>query len=118
MTLTTALVVGVAPRERAGAAASLSETSGVLGGALGVAVLGSVGAAVYRARAPEAAGETLGEAVERGIGPLREAAEAAFVDGLVVMAVISGALMVLVAAATLAVLRRAGADQASSVSVM
>jgi MFS transporter, DHA2 family, multidrug resistance protein len=47
-TLATDLIVGAAPPERAGAAAAVSETSSELGGALGVAVLGSIGTAVYR----------------------------------------------------------------------
>jgi DHA2 family multidrug resistance protein-like MFS transporter len=47
-TLTTDMIVGAAPPERAGAAAALSETGSELGGALGIAVLGSVGTAVYR----------------------------------------------------------------------
>lgn len=45
--LGTDLVVGSAPREKAGSAAAMSETSGEFGIALGVAVLGSLGAAVY-----------------------------------------------------------------------
>ena len=48
MTLTTDLIVGAAPPERAGAAAAISETGSELGGALGIAVLGSVGTAIYR----------------------------------------------------------------------
>jgi DHA2 family multidrug resistance protein-like MFS transporter len=47
-TLTNDLMLGNAPPERAGAAAALSETSSELGGALGIAVLGSIGTAVYR----------------------------------------------------------------------
>jgi DHA2 family multidrug resistance protein-like MFS transporter len=46
--LGTGMVVGSAPPERAGSAASLSETSNVFGSTLGLAILGSVGAAVYR----------------------------------------------------------------------
>ncbi|WP_130333063.1 hypothetical protein [Micromonospora kangleipakensis] len=42
------LIVGSAPPERAGSAASMSESSGELGIALGVATLGSLSAAVYR----------------------------------------------------------------------
>ena len=49
ITLTTGLIVGAAPPERAGAASAMSETSVELGGALGIALLGSVGAALYRA---------------------------------------------------------------------
>ena len=73
--LTTELIVGSAPPERAGAASGISETAAELGGALGIAVLGSIGVAVYRgelardlpAAVPEAAGgaalDTLGSAV-------------------------------------------------------
>jgi len=74
-TLGTDLVVGAAPPERAGSAAAMSETSAELGGALGIAVLGSLGAALYRGAmgaaslpgipsdARRAAQETLGGAV-------------------------------------------------------
>jgi DHA2 family multidrug resistance protein-like MFS transporter len=46
--LTNDLILGSAPPERAGAAAGISETSAELGGALGIAVFGSVGVAAYR----------------------------------------------------------------------
>ncbi len=75
-TLATDLVVGSAPPERAGVASAISETSSEFGGALGIAILGSVGAAIYRAAmadavpagladaaAVEAARSTLGGAV-------------------------------------------------------
>jgi DHA2 family multidrug resistance protein-like MFS transporter len=41
------MVASVAP-ERSGAASAVAETGNVLGGALGVAILGSVAAAIYR----------------------------------------------------------------------
>lgn len=75
MTLVTDLVVGTAPPEQAGAASGLLECVQEFGGALGMALLGSVGTAVYRreyadsapsgvpARAADAAGETLSGAV-------------------------------------------------------
>ena len=47
-TLTTDLIIGSAPPERAGAASAISETSGEFGGALGIALFGSIGVAVYR----------------------------------------------------------------------
>lgn len=74
-TLSTDLIIGAAPAARAGAAAAISETGSEMGGALGIAVLGSIGTAIYRgdlARAdltavPEsarrAAMDTLGGAV-------------------------------------------------------
>lgn len=46
--LATDLIVGSAPVERAGAASAISETSSELGEALGIAILGSIGVAVYR----------------------------------------------------------------------
>lgn len=46
--LATDLIVSSAPPERAGSAASISETGAELGGALGIAILGSVGTAIYR----------------------------------------------------------------------
>src|SRR4051794_31686265 len=46
--LTTELIVGSAPPEKAGAASGISETAAELGGALGIAVLGSIGVALYR----------------------------------------------------------------------
>ena len=48
-TLATDLVVGAAPPERAGVAAAISETGSEFGGAMGIAILGSIGTAVYRA---------------------------------------------------------------------
>ena len=42
------MIVGAAPPERAGAASAISETSQEFGFAIGVAILGSIGSAVYR----------------------------------------------------------------------
>lgn len=100
-TLTADLVVGNAPPERAGAASAISETGAEFGGALGIAVLGSIGMAVYRgqvaanlpagisAEAAATAQETLGGAVtlagELGspLGTaLLDTAHTAFVQGL------------------------------------
>jgi MFS transporter, DHA2 family, multidrug resistance protein len=66
-TLATDLIVGTAPPERAGAAAAISETSSELGGALGIAILGSIGTAVYRTQ--------VASAIPPGVPP--EAASAA-----------------------------------------
>lgn len=63
----TDLAMSSAPVERAGSASSLMETGAEFGGALGMAVLGSIGTAIYRhdipASAPAAAHETLGGAL-------------------------------------------------------
>lgn len=47
-TVATDVVVGAAPADRSGAASAISETGAELGGALGIAVLGNLGLAVYR----------------------------------------------------------------------
>jgi DHA2 family multidrug resistance protein-like MFS transporter len=124
-TLATDLVVGSAPPERAGVASAISETSSELGGALGIATLGSLGAAVYRGRmtdgvpqsvpaeAAEAARATLGGAVavaerlpDQVGAELLATAREAFAHAFELTAGIS--VVVAVAAATLAavVLRR------------
>ncbi|MFC7548540.1 MFS transporter [Plantactinospora sp. GCM10030261] len=48
--LGTSLVVGSVPPERAGSAASMSETGNYFGGSLGLALIGVVAAVVYRSR--------------------------------------------------------------------
>jgi MFS transporter, DHA2 family, multidrug resistance protein len=48
--LATDVIVSAAPADRAGVAAALSESGAEIGGALGVAVFGSVGAAAIRRR--------------------------------------------------------------------
>ncbi len=107
ITLATDIIVGTAPPERAGAASGISETSAEFGGALGIAVLGSIGVAVYRHQvtrtlpadvppaALAAARETLGGAAlaaEQLPAPLAStllgSAREAFVQGLHVTAVV------------------------------
>jgi DHA2 family multidrug resistance protein-like MFS transporter len=58
-TLATDMIVGAAPPERAGSAAAISETSSEFGGALGIAIFGSIGTAVYRARMADLASANL-----------------------------------------------------------
>jgi MFS transporter, DHA2 family, multidrug resistance protein len=106
--LTTELIVGSAPEERSGAASGISETGAELGGALGIALLGSIGVAIYRAglagslpaglpvAAAAAARDTLGGAVAiaatlpaDAASVLLVAARTAFVDGLHVAAAIA-----------------------------
>ncbi len=48
MAISSELIMGAVPPERAGAAAAVVETASEFGGALGMAVLGSIGVAVYR----------------------------------------------------------------------
>ncbi|MEU2608994.1 MFS transporter [Streptomyces albus] len=84
----TEMILSAAPPERAGAASALAGTSAEFGGALGIAVLGSIGTAVYRsqmdAQAPAgltsgqraAAEETLGGAVDTAATLPHQTAEA------------------------------------------
>ncbi|GAA1606481.1 MFS transporter [Catellatospora bangladeshensis] len=119
MALSAELIVWAAPPERAGAASAVSETSSEFGGALGMAVLGSLGTAVYRAgldlpgglpaEAAHAAHETLAGAAaasaalpgETGAA-LLTAARTAFVDGLHAAAI--GAALIMATAAAIALL--------------
>ncbi|MER7566550.1 MFS transporter [Streptomyces sp. NPDC097941] len=107
------LAMGTAPVERAGTASSLMETGAEFGGALGMAVLGSIGTAVYRhdmpASAPDVARETLGGAlaVADRVPGLTTVAREAFTNGMQ-GAAIAGAVLLAGAAVLAAVtLRRA-----------
>jgi DHA2 family multidrug resistance protein-like MFS transporter len=132
VTLTVDLVVAAAPPERAGAASALAETGAELGGALGLAILGSLGIAVYRSQVVaalppgispelvEAVQETLGGAVvvagqlPSQIGAaLLGVAHHAFIQGLQVTAVIGAVVMLGLAILTTVMLRNVGRDDES-----
>ena len=108
-TLTNDIIIGSAPPERAGAASGISETCAEFGGALGIAIFGSIGVAIYRGMLAPSLGigfppevtsvamSTLGGAVAVShqlpaqlaaavVGAAREA----FVRGFVLCVVISG----------------------------
>ncbi|MFD7320139.1 MFS transporter [Streptomyces sp. NPDC059875] len=114
MTLANERALGAAPPERAGAAAAVLESGTELGGALGMAVLGSIGAAVYTAAmpasVPAAARETLGGAVATGAPEVLAAARTAFTDGLNGAAGGAAVVVLLAAALSLALLRGRRAD--------
>jgi DHA2 family multidrug resistance protein-like MFS transporter len=128
----TELVIGAVPPERAGASSALMETASEFGGALGIAILGSIGTAVYRARLddhqPSAARETLSGAVttaahlsQPAAGQVLGAAREAFVSGLHTVAWTSAAIMLFAAVTALAYLRglpasaqKAGAQEIGS----
>ncbi|GAB3711114.1 MFS transporter [Nocardiopsis nanhaiensis] len=115
------IVVGSAPKEKAGSAASMSETSGEFGIAIGVALLGSLAAAVYRnlvdvpeGAADGAAGQTLAGAVTAAeelppaqAAGLLESAREAFTVGLNVTAGFGTAGMVVFGGLALVLLRGA-----------
>ncbi len=121
LTVATDTVLGVVPKDRAGAASAISETATELGGAMGIAVLGSIMGALYRrdlvvpdglpTTLGDPARETLGGAVQVAAqlpngGALLDSAKHAFVNGLQVTMLGSAALMVLVAVVAAFALRR------------
>lgn len=104
------VIISAVPADRAGGAAAIEETAYELGGGLGVAVLGSILAAVYSAALPaidgvggddaHAAEESIGRAHEVAEGlpgalgdALTAAARHAFVDGLHAVLLVGIALM-------------------------
>ena len=111
-TLAADLAIGAAPPERAGAASGVSETSSELGGALGLAILGTIGTAVYRSHAEDGipeqvpadsaatANDTLGGAIQvadrlpQRLGTeLLEHARESFTQALQTAATVSGVLV-------------------------
>ncbi|MGH6692182.1 MAG: MFS transporter [Gammaproteobacteria bacterium] len=94
-TLTNDLIIGAAPPQRAGAAAGISETGSELGGALGIALLGSLATAIYGSAL---ARETLPQALE-------------------LTAAVCAVIVVAMAAVIVLMLRRqrAGADAAGAI---
>ncbi|RSM90624.1 MFS transporter [Kibdelosporangium aridum] len=122
--LTTDMVVGSAPPEKAGAAAALSETSGELGVGLGVAAMGTIATAVYRAEMdnapPEAADSLTGAmAVARTLPPdqataLLEPAREAFTSGLNTAGVVGAVLLVALAVVSATLLRHLRPTDAES----
>lgn len=129
VTLTTDLIMGLAPRERAGMASGLSETAVEFGGALGIALLGSFGLAIYRREmvhaipsgvppeAVEAARSTLGGALSVAenlpddlAAGLSEAARQAFIESLELMSMICAAIAVAAAVMVVFAIKRAQTD--------
>jgi DHA2 family multidrug resistance protein-like MFS transporter len=112
VTLTTGMIVGAAPPERSGNASAISETGAELGGALGIALLGSIGTVIYRAQmdgrltdvlsseAERSAWATLGGAIEAAARLSEPAASelvrlgrAAFMTGLDVTALLAAVVL-------------------------
>jgi MFS transporter, DHA2 family, multidrug resistance protein len=118
--LATDMIVTAAPPERAGAASAISETGTELGGALGIAIIGSIGAAIYRSMmadkvpaelspdAAAAARSTLGGALATADqipsdlgGAMLDAARVAFTQGMIVSAGMAAVAMLTIAAMAL-----------------
>ncbi|WP_416223319.1 MFS transporter [Streptomyces hygroscopicus] len=134
LALTNDVIISSAPPERAGNASGIGETGANLGEALGVAVAGSIAAAMYRAKLdggslPKgigsdpagAAGATLGGATEvagrlpgRLGGELLALARTAFTDGMHVAALLNIGVLVALTVAHLTLLRRDTAQRSSA----
>jgi DHA2 family multidrug resistance protein-like MFS transporter len=125
VTIATDLILGAAPPERAGTAAGIGETGNEIGLSLGIALIGSLGAAVYRhdlartippgiaSSAARAARETLagalavGETLTRSLGAeLRVVAQQAFTQGLTFAAAFGAVVALGVALLVVVSLRR------------
>ncbi|WP_255952189.1 MFS transporter [Streptomyces odontomachi] len=125
MSQMTDLALGASPEARASAAASLLETGQEFGGALGMAVLGSVGTAVYRhevpAAAPAGARETLGGALAEAArlpsgaaADLLHGARAAFTEGMNVVAIVGAVVLLAAAVLTARFVSRGAAPEPGS----
>jgi MFS transporter, DHA2 family, multidrug resistance protein len=131
LTLVTETVVGSADTARAGSASALLQTAQEFGGALGIAVLGSIGAMVYTsnaaldapagvpAEALEASRETIGGALatagqlpDAAANTLIAAARAAFTEEVQAAALAGAVLMALAAVFTIVALRSVKSDTA------
>lgn len=131
-TVANEMIITAAPPERAGAASALSETSAEFSGALGIAIFGSIGMAIYRhalagqipaSIPPEAASnalETLAAAVALSAAnpgadalALRFAARNAFADALQAAALAGAAILVIAGLASARILRRAAQSRPS-----
>jgi len=119
-TLGNEIIVTTAPPERTGAASAISETSAEFSGALGIALLGSLGSWLYRNRLGAASPEglppealaTLGSTLATAKtlpGPagaaLDAAARAAFVDSFQLIALICAGIVALAALVAARILR-------------
>jgi DHA2 family multidrug resistance protein-like MFS transporter len=108
MAVTMNLIMGATPPEKAGSAASITETSGEFGVAMGIATLGTLGLAVYRATLPPGttgpARESLSAAVAAG-GPIVDAARAAFTNGVHAVGAVGAVIFLGLAIVSAVVLR-------------
>ncbi|MEU7003136.1 MFS transporter [Nonomuraea sp. NPDC046570] len=115
-------ILASVPKERAGAAAAISETAFELGGSLGIAVLGSILSGAYRDNLRLPAGipaqelpyvtDSLGGAVTVAAslppevaGPVTAAARTAFVEALQVTALATAGMLLVLSALALYTLR-------------
>ncbi|GAA1554320.1 MFS transporter [Kribbella lupini] len=101
LAVASAVIMAGAPVSQAGSAAAIEESSYEIGAALGITVLGSLAAAVYRAGlpadAPAQARESLAGALTLDNPALSGAAQTAFADSLTWFGLAGGLLLLTVA---------------------
>ena len=120
----TAMIMTSVPPERAGMGSAMNDTTRELGGALGVAVLGSIVTTHYRSTMgptvetlPPAAGEQVSSGLAGALqaaktlpadvaGAVVHQARSAFTDGMGVAAIVAAVVVVVVASVASALLRR------------
>ncbi|MEV8329137.1 MFS transporter [Streptomyces niveus] len=122
--LGTDMMINSAPPEKAGAVSAISDTSHELGLGLGIAVLGSLGGAIYSDRVsgelpaglPEGAAASIRDSIGNAVDEISrlperlgtaalDVAREAFTHGLVLVSVVCGVLTVLTAFMTLGLRR-------------
>jgi DHA2 family multidrug resistance protein-like MFS transporter len=132
---TTGLIVGAAPPERSGSASAISETSAEFGGALGIALLGSLGTLIYRVlmdavnidgldpAQTAAVRTTLGGAVETAralegnlVPAWLEAARQSFSTGFASCCLLAAVTLLVLAASARKIYARANIDEKAVVS--
>lgn len=127
----TSLVLISVPMEKAGSAASVAETGGELGGALGIATLGSVGTAIYRSLLrlpsglPGGAGKSASESISRAAvtagdlpgatgTALFDAAKSAFTTALQSVTIIAAIIIAGLAVLALVTLRQVSPPESAA----
>lgn len=129
----TRLVIGSVPPEKAGSAASVSQTGGQLGAALGIATLGTIGTAIYRgllnvpSGVPAGAGNSASESISRAAvtaadlpaaagTALFDAAKSAFTTALQSVTIIAAIVTAGLAVLALVALRQAPPTRTAAAS--
>ncbi|MCX4679167.1 MFS transporter [Streptomyces sp. NBC_01433] len=107
--------VGAVPAERAGSAGAIAETSNEIGNALGIAILGSLAALLFRLQGPDLA-PTLDETLQLPslVPAAAQNAKTAFVTGLHVVVVVTSLLHAALGTVALHWLPRSASDEPGS----
>lgn len=107
--------VGAVPAERAGSAGAIAEAGNEIGNALGIALLGSLAALIFRLQGPDLA-PTLDETLQLPnlVPSVVEGAKSAFVTGLHAAAIAAGLLHVALGVLALRLLTGPAAPQSTA----